>query len=108
MTTKLLVQKDALSNVSEEDLSRIKKQLVEFKVAPPDIEIEPDPNDPFSSNTVVFGFPGNLLESIGDAVGLSKCDLAGQLAYTACMGASGANAIICAGIGAAVKDACEG
>ena len=109
MAIKLLVNKHALSDVSAEVLSSIKDKLVTAKVVPPDVEIEPDPiGEALSSKTVTYGFPGNILEGIGGAVGISKCSLVGQLAYTACMSASGANAIICAGVGAAAEKACEG
>lgn len=109
MTMKLLVSKHSLAGATAEDLSSIKDQLVNSKVAPPDVEIEVDPNEdsPLPA-TVTYGFPGNLIEGIGNAVGLSKCEVVGQLTYAACMGASGANPLICAGVAAAAQKACEG
>lgn len=109
MAITLPVSAEALKNVSADDLASIKDSLVKFKVAPDDLEIKSDPAvAPPPHDMVTYGFPGNVLEGIGNAVGLSKCDLVSQLAYTACMGAPGGNPIACAAVAAAAKVACEG
>lgn len=109
MAKSIHASKEALDTVSPEVLARIKDRLIEFKLVPADIEIVPDPSiPPPQPGTATSGFPGNVLDAIGNAVGVSKCDLVGQLAYTACMGTAGGNALICSVAGELAKKACEG